>query len=77
MSGYELRSEVTGSVWKVLAEVGDQVAGGDVVMIIESMKMEIPVIVEDAGRVVEILVAKDDSVSEGQVVAIVDDSVPG
>lgn len=76
MSRHELRSEVTGSVWQVLVEVGDEVSEGDTVMILESMKMEIPVLVEDPGRVVELSVAKDDSVAEGQVVAVIDGSTP-
>jgi acetyl-CoA carboxylase biotin carboxyl carrier protein len=69
----EVRSEITGTVWKVQAQPGDEVASGDVLVVIESMKMEIPVITEDGGVVKEILVKEKDPVSEGQVVAIVED----
>lgn len=61
-------SEMTGSVWKVLVEPGQAVAEGDTVVIVEAMKMEIPVTAMDAGRVVEILVKEGDPVSEGDVV---------
>jgi len=72
MSAYELKSEVTGSVWKIVTQVGQRVDAGEPFMIIESMKMEIPVILEDAGTVVEFRVAEGEAISEGQVVAIVD-----
>ena len=58
-------AEVAGSVWKIEKQAGQSVAAGDVVMIIESMKMEIPVEVESAGTVGEILVAEGDAVNEG------------
>ncbi|MCC7273499.1 MAG: biotin/lipoyl-binding carrier protein [Alphaproteobacteria bacterium] len=69
MANIEARSEVNGSVWKLLVEPGAAVEAGDTLMLIESMKMEIPVIVEDGGRVVAILVKEGDAVAEGQVVA--------
>ena len=73
MSRYEVAADVTGSVWKIVTQVGDQLAAGDTVMILESMKMEIPVIADDGGTVVELLVAEGESVSEGQAVAILDE----
>lgn len=73
MSKYEVKAEVTGSVWKVLASVGDVLDEGATVMLIESMKMEIPVIAEDGGVVDELLVEEGSSVVEGQVVAVLDD----
>lgn len=73
MSKYEVKSEVTGSVWKVVCQVGDHLEPGDTVMILESMKMEIPVIAEDGGEVTDLLVPEGSAVVEGQVVAIVDD----
>lgn len=65
----QARSEVAGSVWKILAEVGQRVEAGDTIMLIESMKMEIPVTADEAGVVERFLVAEKAPVAEGQVVA--------
>lgn len=73
MARHEVESEVTGNVWKVLLEVGAQVNEGDVIMILESMKMEIPVEAPLAGKVAEILVVPEDQVEEEQILAIVED----
>ena len=72
MSKIEVASEVTGNVWKIESSVGDQIGAGHVLMIIESMKMEIPVEAECGGTVAEILVNEEDSVEEDQVVAILE-----
>jgi acetyl-CoA carboxylase biotin carboxyl carrier protein len=72
MAKIEVTSEVTGNVWKVQAKVGDVLAEEDVIMILESMKMEIPVEAPVAGKLVELLVAEEDSVDEGQVVAVIE-----
>lgn len=72
MAQMEVKSEVTGSVWKIVTKPGDRVAPGDSLMILESMKMEIPVIVEDGGTIREFRVAEGQPVSEGQTVAILD-----
>jgi acetyl-CoA carboxylase biotin carboxyl carrier protein len=72
LAKYEARSEVTGSVWKVFCEVGQRLEPGDTVMIIESMKMEIPVIAEDGGVVKEILVETGTPVTEGEAVAVLE-----
>lgn len=72
MARIEIKSEITGTVWKVIAKQGDTVESGDTLVVIESMKMEIPVITEDAGTVTEILVKEKDPVAEGQVVAVLD-----
>ena len=72
MARIEIKSEITGTVWKVKSKPGDTVESGDTLVIIESMKMEIPVITEDAGTVKEILVKEKDPVAEGQVVAVID-----
>ena len=72
MARIDVKSEITGTVWKVIAQPGDRVESGDTLVIIESMKMEIPVITEDAGAVKEILVKEKDPVAEGQVVAVLD-----
>jgi acetyl-CoA carboxylase biotin carboxyl carrier protein len=67
----QLLSEVTGSVWEISAQPGQQLAPGDTVMVLESMKMEIPVLCEDGGTVVEILVAQGEAVEEGQPLVMV------
>jgi acetyl-CoA carboxylase biotin carboxyl carrier protein len=72
MARIEVKSEITGTLWKHTSQVGDTVEEGAVLMIVESMKMEIPVITEDGGVVKEILVQPKDPVAEGQVVAILE-----
>ena len=72
MARIEIKSEITGTVWQVKSKPGDKVASGDTLVVIESMKMEIPVITEDPGTVKEILVKEKDPVAEGQVVAVLD-----
>lgn len=71
MADIQVRTEVTGAVWKVERQVGEAIADGDTIMIIESMKMEIPVIAEDGGTLTEIRVKPGDPVAEGDVVAVV------
>ncbi|HXF65714.1 MAG TPA: biotin/lipoyl-binding carrier protein [Burkholderiales bacterium] len=73
MARIEIKSEITGTVWQVKARPGDRVGAGDTLIVIESMKMEIPVITEDAGTVREILVKEKDAVAEGQIVAVLED----
>ncbi|MDE0008533.1 MAG: acetyl-CoA carboxylase biotin carboxyl carrier protein subunit [Gammaproteobacteria bacterium] len=72
MARVEIESEVTGNVWKVEVTAGDAVQEGDVLIILESMKMEIPVEAPEAGEVTELLVAPEDSVEEDQVVAVIE-----
>ena len=72
MATIEVRVEVTGLVWEVVARPGDRVAAGDPLMILESMKMEIPVVTEREGTIKEILVTEGMPVSEGQVVALME-----
>ena len=72
MANIEVTSEVTGNVWKVQAKVGDLLAEDDVIMILESMKMEIPVEAPIAGKLVELSVVEEDSVDEDQVVAVIE-----
>ena len=72
MARHEVESEVTGNVWKILLEVGADVAEGDVIMILASMKMEIPVESPAAGKLVELKVSAEDQVEEDQVVAVVE-----
>ena len=72
MAREEIQSEVTGTVWKIEVEVGAEVSDGDTLMILESMKMEIPVISTEDGKVVELLVKEEEPVAEGQVVAVIE-----
>jgi acetyl-CoA carboxylase biotin carboxyl carrier protein len=72
MAKIEVRSEITGTVWQLKSKPGDKVESGATLLVIESMKMEIPVITEDAGMVKEILVKEKDPVAEGEVVAILE-----
>ena len=72
MARIEVKSEITGTVWQVTAKPGDKVESGDTLIVIESMKMEIPVITEDGGTLQEILVKEKEPVAEGQVVAVID-----
>ena len=67
-----IRSEMTGKVWKIVASVGDKVSDGDEIMILESMKMEIPVMVDTDGAIKEFLVGEGDEVTEDQEIAILD-----
>ena len=61
----QIEAHITGTVWKVEEAVGERVAEGDTVVILESMKMEMPVEAEDEGTVKAILVEEGQSVSEG------------
>jgi acetyl-CoA carboxylase biotin carboxyl carrier protein len=63
-------AEVAGKVWKIEARPGAQLAADDVILILESMKMEIPVAAPAAGKLLEILVREGDMVNEGDVVAV-------
>lgn len=72
MAKVEIESEVAGNVWKILTQVGDRVAEGDPLMILESMKMEIPVEAPCAGTVVTVCVAVEAAVEEGQLVAVLE-----
>ncbi len=66
-----IESQVTGTVWKVERQAGATLADGETILIIESMKMEIPVDAPVAGTLHELLVAEGDAVTEGQVLAVV------
>ena len=72
MATTEVRSDIAGKVWKIEAEVGDTLAVDDTVLVLESMKMEIPVSAPVDGRVVEIQVDVEDLVGEGDVVALLE-----
>ena len=68
----EVKAELVGSVWKIISKVGDKVAEEDVFLILESMKMEIPVTAPRAGTVKEIRVKEGEVVKEGQVLVILE-----
>ncbi len=68
----EIKSQVAGTVWKIEADAGARVAAGDTLIVLESMKMEIPVDAPQEGIVVRFLVAEKDVVKDGQVLAILD-----
>ncbi len=68
----EVEAHITGTVWKIEVSVGDQVEEGDIVAILESMKMEMPVEAEDEGTVKEILVSEGQAVSEGDVLMVLE-----
>ncbi len=72
MAQTEVKSEVAGSVWKVHVSVGDSVALDQELMILESMKMEIPVDAPRDGRVIDVLVAPEEGVEEDQVLLIIE-----
>lgn len=72
MAKQDVESEVTGNVWKVLKSVGDSVAEGEVIMILESMKMEIPVESPASGTLSQVLVEPEEQVEEDQVVAVIE-----
>ena len=65
-------SEVTGSVWKIQAKIGDVLEADGTIMVLESMKMEIPVIAPDGGRLVKVLVEEGQAVKDGQELAIIE-----
>lgn len=68
----EVKAELVGNLWKIVVEVGQAVDEDDTLMILKSMKMEIPITSPTAGTVTQILVAEGEVVQEGQTVAIVD-----
>jgi acetyl-CoA carboxylase biotin carboxyl carrier protein len=67
----EVRAEMVANVWKVVAAEGDQVADGDTLVILESMKMEIPVLAETAGTLTTLHVGEGDVVQEGDLIATI------
>lgn len=73
MATVEVKSEITGKVWKIETKPGDRIEEDDPILILESMKMEIPVCAPMDCKLVELLVAEEDAVSEGQVVALVEE----
>ncbi len=68
----EVEAHITGTVWKIECEVGQHVTEGDTVVILESMKMEMPVEAEDDGTVKEILCEEGQAVNEGDTLVVLE-----
>ena len=68
----EIRAEMVANVWKVVAAEGDTVADGDTLVILESMKMEIPVLAEAAGTISRLAVSEGDVIQEGDLIAVIE-----
>jgi acetyl-CoA carboxylase biotin carboxyl carrier protein len=66
-----ITAHITGTVWKLEKQVGDRVEPGDTIVILESMKMEMPVESEVAGKLLELRCSEGEAVSEGAVLAVV------
>ena len=69
MPEIDVKTEITGNVWKIVKSVGDEVTEDEPIIILESMKMEIPVPSPEDGEVIEIFVEEEDIVKEGTVIA--------
>ncbi|WP_425066656.1 acetyl-CoA carboxylase biotin carboxyl carrier protein subunit [Reyranella sp.] len=74
MKAVPLKSEISGTVWKIEGTVGAPVETDDILLILESMKMEIPVLAPKKGRVTEFRVSEGESIAEGQVVLLFEPS---
>jgi len=72
MADLRVKSEIAGSVWKIEVAVGDNVGEEDPLIILESMKMEIPLLAPRAGVVKEILVTEGDPIDEGDVAIVLE-----
>jgi len=68
----EIRAEMVANVWKVVVAVGDTVSDADTLVILESMKMEIPVLSESGGTISKLAVAEGDVVQEGDLIAVLE-----
>jgi biotin carboxyl carrier protein len=69
----DVKAIVDGNVWRILVEEGIAVSAGDVVIIMESMKLEIPVEAPAAGKIVELKVKEGDAITEGTLIAVIDE----
>jgi acetyl-CoA carboxylase biotin carboxyl carrier protein len=67
-----VEAHITGTVWKIEVQVGDTVEEGDTVVILESMKMEMPIEAEDEGTVAEIRCEEVQAVSEGDTLVVLE-----
>ena len=69
----EVKAHITGTIWKIQVAPGDAVEEGDVLVIIESMKMEMPIEANDPGKVLEVRAKEGQAVNEGDVLLVVED----
>ena len=69
---HEARAEIVANVWKLVASEGDEVGAGDVVAVLETMKMEIPVNAPASGTITEVKVTEGQIVQEGDVIAVIE-----
>ena len=72
MADHVVTSEVAGMVWKIEASAGQSVAAQDTIMVLESMKMEVPVPAPTAGTLRELLVEEGETIDEGQRLAVIE-----
>lgn len=68
----QVKSEIAGSVWKITASEGDTLSADDIIVILESMKMEIPIVAPKSGTLAKLHVAEGDMIDEGQLIATVE-----
>ncbi|GAA4598916.1 biotin/lipoyl-binding carrier protein [Planotetraspora phitsanulokensis] len=68
----EVRAEMVANVWKIVVAEGDRVEEGDTLVILESMKMEIPVLAEESGVVAQLKVAEGDVIQGGDLIAVIE-----
>jgi acetyl-CoA carboxylase biotin carboxyl carrier protein len=68
----KITTEIAGQVWKLVAQLGDDVAADAPIVILESMKMEIPILAPTAGKLIELHVAEEDMVAEGQLICVIE-----
>jgi acetyl-CoA carboxylase biotin carboxyl carrier protein len=68
----EVRAEMVANVWRVVVAEGDEISEGDTLVILESMKMEIPVLAEQSGKLTKLHVAEGDVVQEDDLIAVID-----
>lgn len=69
----DIKAHITGTIWKIPVKAGEAVEEGDTLVIIESMKMEMPIEADDDGKVLEVKAAEGQAVNEGDVLMVVED----
>jgi len=69
----QIKAHITGTIWKIKVAAGESVEEGDTLVIIESMKMEMPIEANDPGKVLEVRCREGQPVNEGDVLLVIDD----
>jgi acetyl-CoA carboxylase biotin carboxyl carrier protein len=69
----DIKAHITGTIWKIPVKAGEEIEEGDTLVIIESMKMEMPIEADDDGKVLEVKAAEGQAVNEGDVILVVED----